>query len=126
MRTTKLSQKVLDILEKKSKPISVPELLVSLNEQGLSPNKTTVYRMLEKLTQEGKVQSPLLDPKVMYYELTSHHHHHFRCESCDGISCIDDPKLESQIHKLEEKLEANGLKVSDHHFSLTGTCDACN
>ena len=125
MRQTHTVKKVLEIMEAAHKPISVPELQTKLSDLGFTPNKTTLYRMLEKLETEDVVQSLLLDPKVIYYEFKTHHHHHFRCDSCDEIQCITDPDLESKIHALEDKLASKGLTINDHHFSLSGKCTAC-
>ena len=125
MRQTPLLKAVLALLEKSRKPLCVPDLQQLLVAQNLKPNKTTLYRMLEKLTQDRTVEALLLDPKAVYYELKTHHHHHFRCQVCDAIKCIADPALETQIHALEHKLEAKGLTIADHHFSLSGKCHAC-
>ena len=125
MKQTPLLAAVLSLFDQAKKPLSVPKIQVRLKEQNLEPNKTTLYRMLEKLVQEKVVQELLLDPKVTYYEKISHHHHHFKCDSCDTIECVEDPELETHIHALEEKLNAQGLRVSEHHFSLNGTCSNC-
>ena len=125
MRKTPLLTSVLQLLKDSKKPLSVPDIQTALEQLGLTPNKTTLYRMLEKLKEEHTVEALLLDPKVVYYEMRTHHHHHFRCDSCDEIKCISDPELESQIHQLEHKLEAKGLKIDAHHFSLTGKCSHC-
>lgn len=125
MRQTPLLKTVLMLLEIAKKPLSVANLRELLATKSLNPNKTTLYRMLEKLKEEGTIEALLLDPKTTYYELKTHHHHHFRCHSCDAIQCVSDPELETQIHALEEKLEAKGLKIQEHHFSLGGTCPAC-
>lgn len=126
MRQTPLLQSVLEILKQKKKPLSVPEFQELLQKQNLTPNKTTLYRMLEKLQEAGEVETLLLDSKVTYYELKTHHHHHFRCQRCDSIECVTDPELETHIHALEDKLKAKGFKVEDHHFSLSGTCSHCD
>jgi len=125
MRNTPLLKSVLMLLKESKKPVSVPDLQHLLEDKDLKPNKTTLYRMLEKLVEEGSVEVLLLDPKVTHYELKTHHHHHFRCDSCDEIKCISDPELESQIHALEHKLETKGMTIKDHHFSLSGTCTTC-
>ena len=126
MRNTPLSSAVLELLASHAKPLSVPTLLDLLADKDLTPNKTTLYRMLEKLVQENQVESVLLSEKATYYELkTDHHHHHFVCNSCDKIECVEDPALEQQINRAEAALEAQGLKIEKHQFSLSGTCPTC-
>ena len=126
MRETPLLLKVMELLKGSNSPLSVPNIQALLLSENLSPNKTTLYRMLEKLADAGKIEALLLDPKVTYYEIKSHHHHHFVCDSCDIIKCVSDPDLESQIHALEYKLASKGMTIREHHFSLTGTCNTCN
>lgn len=125
MKKTPLLESVLQLLSEAQKPLSVPSIQAQLADKNLSPNKTTLYRMLEKLNQSDQVEVLLLDPKVTYYELKTHHHHHFCCESCDSIECVTDPELESQIHKLEHQLEQSGLKINHHQFSFSGCCQHC-
>lgn len=125
MRQTPLLSTVLALLKTAGKPVSVLELQSLLVEQHLTPNKTTLYRMLEKLTEADQVEALLLDAHTSYYELKTHHHHHFRCQSCETIRCLTDPELETKIHSLEAKLEAKGFEVNRHHFSLSGKCAVC-
>jgi Fe2+ or Zn2+ uptake regulation protein len=99
--------------------------MAALSQENLKPNKTTLYRMLDRLVENEKVEALLLDPKVTYYEIKTHHHHHFRCKNCSTIKCITDSGLESQIHELSTKLAQSGLSVDAHNFSLSGTCENC-
>ncbi len=124
MRKTPLYLAVLERLKSKSKPVSVPELLVSL-ETSLQPNKSTLYRLLERLGVEGLVERVLLDNKTAFYELKRHHHHHFVCEDCETIECVSDDGLEAKIHDLENHLSSRGLKIKAHQFSFSGLCAAC-
>lgn len=127
MNNTRLLSVIREVLKKDHKPFSVPEMKDVLAKKNIIPNKTTLYRIFEKLVKSGEVEELLLDLKTTYYELrTSHHHHHFRCHRCNKISCIEDYKLESQIHFLEKKLEEKGLQIENHHFFLTGKCSSCS
>jgi Fe2+ or Zn2+ uptake regulation protein len=125
MRKTPLLQAVTEILTIEDRPLSVPEILEVLQAKNFSPNKTTLYRMLDKLVENEKVEALLLDPKVTYYEIKTHHHHQFRCKNCSTIKCITDSGLESQIHDLSSKLAESGLSIDAHNFSLSGTCGDC-
>ena len=124
MRNTPLLMKVLALLKKSSRPLSVPDIQKALSKS--APNKTSLYRMMEKLEKEGVVEALLLNPRVTFYEYKTHHHHHFLCEKCSTITCLTDSALEARIHALEKKLTARGLRVSEHHFSLSGVCSACH
>ncbi len=125
MRNTPLLETVLKIFTDQHRPISVPELQALLKEQNLEPNKTTLYRLLERLESNGKIDTVLLDSRTTYYEKADHHHHHFVCENCDEIQCISDQDLEEKIHQLEDQLKASGLKIKQHQFSFSGCCKSC-
>jgi len=125
MKKTKLLQQVLAIFSEAGRPLSVPDIQNLLGQQGAHPNKTTLYRMLEKLTENGQTETLLLDPKITHYELKTHHHPHFTCQNCDRVQCISDKKLEKNINTLVKKLKTQGLTISQNHFSLTGTCNTC-
>jgi Fe2+ or Zn2+ uptake regulation protein len=125
MRKTPLLEAVKNIFESKEGPINVPDLQNFLKIHGFVPNKTSLYRMLDRLKTEGFIDDILLDTKTTYYERKTHHHHHFTCDSCRSIECITDPELESHIHLLAAKLEAKGLVIKEHHLSFAGNCLAC-
>lgn len=126
MRNTPLLEAVKNILQKHNRPVSVPEIQSELKKQDIVPNKTSLYRLLEKLKNHKIIESVLLDSKTTYYELKTHHHHHFTCTKCEKINCIEDPNLETQIHALETELQQKGFSIDTHHFSLSGTCKKCN
>ncbi|NCP67324.1 transcriptional repressor [bacterium] len=125
MRQTPLYKSVLKHLKAKAIPISVPDLTLALEAQSIQPNKTTLYRLLERLENEGLVETVLLDNKTAFYEIKKNHHHHFVCEDCSTIECLEDNALEQKIHALEHDLSSQGLKIKTHQFSFTGLCAAC-
>lgn len=125
MKNTKLSQIVRRTLEQSKRPVSVPELQLILAEEGVKPNKTSLYRMLEKMKQEGMLEEVLLDSRTRFYEVKTDHHHHFTCNDCSQVTCFADDDLERKIHELADWFEAKGMKISSHQFSLSGVCENC-
>ena len=123
MRNTPLKKAVLNILKQQGKPVSVPELLLFLKKENLSPNKTSLYRLFEKLKEEEMIEETLLDSRVAFYEWKSNdHHHHFVCEKCKTTHCVEDKPLEEATRQLEQKLKTKGLSVQSHQFSFSGLC----
>ena len=55
-RKTKTSAAVIKGLKEKKSPMSIAQIQAQLKQEGLTPNKTTVYRIMEKLKIKGKVQ----------------------------------------------------------------------
>jgi Fe2+ or Zn2+ uptake regulation protein len=125
MRETPLRQSILEIIKNEQQPVSIPKLIPLLEKQNLKPNKTTLYRLFQKLVSSGAVEEVLLDSGTAFYEISSHHHHHFICQNCENIECLSDETLEQSIHVLEKTLQKNGLKLNAHHFSFSGFCKNC-
>lgn len=125
MRHTPLLESVLEILTLSHQPLSVPEILTTLAKKNLTPNKTTLYRMLDKLIEQEKVAALILDPKITYYEIKTYDHHHFVCKNCETVKCFHDADLVSEIQKLSIKLADKGIAVQEHQVSLSGTCSDC-
>ncbi|MCF7917531.1 transcriptional repressor [Candidatus Gracilibacteria bacterium] len=126
MRNTPLSATVIKVLKSQHKPISVPDILSLLKTRGLTPNKTSLYRLLDRMKEGDFVEEVLLDSNLSFYELKgAQHHHHFVCDKCKKFHCVADKSLEKVVHQLEQKLEHQGLQVQSHQFSFSGLCKNC-
>lgn len=121
IRKTKSVKKVLDIFSGSSDAISVVELVERLDSE---MNKTTVYRVLERLEQDGTVHSFLGSDGLKWYAgctgCSAHHHSdihpHFECASCGKVECLD---VEISIPRLPDR------KINTAELLLRGTCDQC-
>jgi Fur family ferric uptake transcriptional regulator len=124
-RSTPVRKAILQILEEGDVPLSVPEIQVFLNERGLSPNKTTLYRQMETFVKNNMVEGVSLKNSVVYYEKKRKHHHHFVCSICESITCIQDDDVERAIKNMERSLKREGFFVKNHHFFFEGRCQKC-
>ncbi|RAP32442.1 hypothetical protein DID75_04935 [Candidatus Marinamargulisbacteria bacterium SCGC AG-410-N11] len=125
-RRTVISDKVMELLSNSKKPISILQLLSKLKAKKLEPNKSTVYRIIEKLKEKKMVNELVFRNGIAYYELLSnHHHHHFFCNECEFVFCMDTCHLEKNKINVNNMLPNNQFKVFDHDFNLYGTCDNC-
>tara|TARA_B100001093_G_scaffold507111_1_gene567125 strand:- start:1321 stop:1605 length:285 start_codon:yes stop_codon:yes gene_type:complete len=88
-------------------------------------NKTTVYRLLDRLEDDGVVHSFSGDDSIKYYArchscsdtLHLHSHPHFQCVSCDKVRCLD----------FEVTLDApENLQVMESQILLKGHCELCS
>lgn len=126
LRMTPIRKKLIEILKRSDKPLTAPELLIELSEEGFEPNKTTLYRQLDTLINISVVQSVHLYSGVTHYELQTHHHHHFICKKCAKVECIEDEKLENAIDELENTMRnKRGNVIHSHELYLTGLCGTC-
>lgn len=113
---------ILNEINSSSGALSVVELVKRLQNK---INKTTIYRVLEKLEDDGVLHSFLDNSGLKWYakcrgcSKVVHHdvHPHFQCKSCGTIQC-----LETQIHIPE----IPHYSISHSQILLQGVCKLCN
>lgn len=125
-RRTHISNAVLEILEQAQHAISIPQLLQSLAQKGLTPNKTTIYRIIEKLVQKHHVTPLTFENGVTYFEFSKKHHHHFFCKKCETVFCLPACHVRTHNISLQELLPSDTFKIEDHDFNLYGLCPTCS
>lgn len=87
-------------------------------------NKTTVYRILDRLEKEGKLHSFTGKDGLTWYAKCldcSHDHHihlhpHFQCKQCGTVECLDE---EINISNL------NQYQIEQAQVLLFGNCEQC-
>lgn len=126
-RKTSVSRRVLQQLEIAPNPMCVSQLIMHLNADDLFPNKTTVYRILEKLVKQQLVTEVTLRNGVTYYELLKDtHHHHFVCTDCGTVFCLESCHVELRKINLSELLPNKKFNIHSHDFNLYGLCEDCS
>jgi Fur family ferric uptake transcriptional regulator len=96
--------------------LTVPTMVELLHKQGTSVNKTSVYRALEKLLEQGTVCKQNIKDNDLVYELRTHHHDHVVCTNCGKVATVD-----CQI----DSTTVPGFSIQHHHLTFFGTCDEC-
>lgn len=85
-------------------------------------NKTTVYRQLYKLINNGLLIEVEFGDGKKRYELKSlEHHHHIVCKKCGSLKDIkiDEDKLLSGIYNTSD------FTVESHNLEFFGYCKRC-
>ena len=93
IRKTKSVKTLLDIFEHSEDAQSVVDLVERLNQE---MNKSTVYRILDRLEDDGTLHSFVDKDGLSWYakckdcssEKHRDTHPHFQCSSCDKIECL--------------------------------------
>ena len=111
---------VLGYLETQSCCCGAQEIYEALGRQvGLA----SVYRMLDRLDDQGLVQRIDLGDGIVRYEPSREaHHHHLVCGECGKVEPFADQRLERAIEAVEER---SGYSVSAHDVVLRGACADC-
>jgi Fur family ferric uptake transcriptional regulator len=122
IRKTKAVATVLQIFEEKKEPKSVVHLIELVKDK---MNKTTVYRILDRLEQDGIIHSFNGKDGLKWYAKcegcsASHHsdkHPHFQCTKCDKVECLS---VEIKIPSIKNH------KVDSTDILLMGQCEVCS
>jgi len=119
-RKTKSVKIILDAFAKSSNALSVVEMIKRFEND---MNKTTVYRILERLEAEGILHSFVgkdglkwVAKRVDKKNASSENHPHFQCEECGKSECL---KLNFSIPTIPN------VKVNSTHLILVGQCEEC-
>lgn len=82
----------------------------------------TVYRNLQKLVEEGKLQVLTLN-RIQRFDPLVDRHQHFICERCNRVY---DVFIETKEEILPPALSPEGFTVTSHQLALYGTCKHCS
>ena len=88
-------------------------------------DQATVYRLIMKLKDVGKVRQLNLAGRVSHFEivLPGHHHDYLRCESCGTVTEVP---MKCQLAAVERQIMAKfGWKRLHHELEFFGICPAC-
>lgn len=122
IRKTKSLLQILEVFEKSQEAITTSELCDSLKS---SMNKSTIYRLLDRLQEEGIVHSFLDNTGMKWYAkcqgCDNHTHYdvhpHFQCQTCGKVECVD---IKINLPIVPDKT------VEGTHFLIFGRCELCN
>lgn len=125
---TRQGKLIKDFLKKSSeKHYSADEVYFELKSAGESIGKTTVYRQLEKLADEGSVKkfSSGINSACCYQffgDGCCHNHYHLKCSKCGKLF-----HLECEfINELSEHIyKEHGFKIDDSKMIFYGLCKEC-
>ena len=122
MRQTKSVKRILNEFEKEPKALSTVDLIKRLSQDH---NKTTIYRVLDRLEDDGVLHSFQGTDGVKFYAKChgcskSQHsdvHPHFQCVSCGKMDCLD---VRVSIPKVPNR------RVLSSELLLQGHCEQCS
>ncbi len=105
-------------------PINFEQIATFLESQNLKPNKTTIYRNLEKLEKDGLIKKVILSDQKQFWEVVhynskthqDHQHYHLICNSCTNIECQELPRI------ILPKLNFNVQRMEINLFGLCNNC----
>ena len=123
-RMTKQRQAVLDELTRVSDFRSAQQIFEDLHSQGQRVGLATVYRSLQGLAEDGRVDTlRSSEGEVLYRSCVSeHHHHHLVCRTCGFTEEIEQSQIESWVSAVAAD---HGFSDVEHSLELFGLCASC-
>lgn len=128
-RASSNREKVLEVLNKAEKPLTIGEIYeratkVSSKGDNQELDQSTAYRIIESLAKEAFVKVISLLEGHNRYELErGDHHHHFVCTECQAIIPVH---LEAHLDNSEKQIEAEeGVTITNHSLEFFGICKSC-
>ncbi len=120
-RRTKSIELLLEQFEHEQRAISATELTERLREK---VNKTTIYRALERLEDEGLIHSFVGRNAIKWYAkcngCSTHGHNdihpHFQCLSCGKVECLE---IDISVPEIEHR------EVLTTQILMQGNCENC-
>lgn len=122
-RATEGRARILEVLVKEQRPMTVLEIIKKLGHAGL--NEATLYRALEALASSLVIRRvDLQKGNARHYEFVLKHHHHVVCLKCGVIEPFSN-ELCGRIAERAIKKSKLFKKASDHSLEVFGVCVRC-
>lgn len=121
IRRTKSVETLLTIFENNKDAVSAVQLIDLLKEK---MNKTTIYRILERIEKDGIVHSFVDKDGLKWYAAchgcsAAQHvdiHPHFQCQDCGKVDCLT---VDMKIPSIPNR------EISFSQVLLIGKCESC-
>jgi Fur family peroxide stress response transcriptional regulator len=121
-RTTKQLEVIWDVLKDDQSHPTADQIYNRVRKKLPSISLGTVYRNLQKLVADGRLQV-LMRGRSQHFDPLVELHQHFICESCDRVY---DVLVDNQREIKPVKLPHEGFKVTSHQLAFYGTCKHCS
>ncbi|MDR2337191.1 MAG: transcriptional repressor [Deltaproteobacteria bacterium] len=119
IRNTVQKKMILDVFRSTTSLLSAEGIYEKL---GGSIAKSTIYRNIPTLVENGLLELHYLDGCSMYKIGTKKHSHYLICDVCHSMTPISG----CNIRFIEKKAKREtGFIIKKHHLQINGTCRKC-
>ena len=120
---TKQKDLILETIKKYDKEFTIKDIY---NRLGNKIGLTTIYRLVDKLVEEKRINKTIGQDNVTYYQYLEEcdHDNHFylKCDKCGSIKHIDCECIED----LSNHIFKEHNFTSDKNIVISGLCGKCN
>ena len=121
---TKQRDGIIKLIQSKKLAFTVKDLYDELDEKiGL----TTIYRMIDKLVLDGRVNKYIGENNTTYYQYIEEcdctHHYYLKCDDCGIMIHVDCEEIEPFTEHITEH---HGFIPNTKRIIIHGICKDCN
>ncbi len=120
---TKQKDDILMRIKSKDKAFTVKELYDELDNIGL----TTIYRFVDKLVGEGRINKYIDKSNTTYYqyieECDCSHHYYLKCDDCGIMIHVDCDEIEPFTAHITKH---HGFIPNTNRIIINGLCKECS
>lgn len=121
-RHTKQLEVIWDAIKDETSHPTADQIYEKVRKEIPNISLGTVYRNLQKLAAQQRLQVLKLS-RSQHFDPLVDRHDHFICESCGQVY---DIFLEPKKDIFPPALPTEGFKITSHQLSLYGTCEKCS
>lgn len=123
MKTSSVDQVIIDFLQQNRQHFASHQIYEQIRMRLPAVNRSTVYRSLERLANQGKISVSDMGTGSLVYEMVGEgRHHHLVCQECQHIIEIPDEDVSALFTKVEQK---SHFEILTNHLILYGICPGC-
>jgi Fur family ferric uptake transcriptional regulator len=102
---------------------SVQDVHAQMRAAGDGIGLSTVYRAVQTLLEEGRLDAIRTDTgETIYRRCSPQHHHHLICRTCGRTVEVEGPAVERWADRIAAE---NGFTDVSHTLDVFGTCTNC-
>lgn len=113
---------VLEALRELANHPTADEVYEAVHAKHPSISKATVYRLLNKLSEDGDALKVKINNGADHFDHNVFAHYHVRCMVCGRVDDVLVPVLQTID---ADASEVSGYKVTGHSLQFDGVCPAC-
>lgn len=113
---------IQDELRRLANHPTADEVYEAVHEEHPSISRATVYRTLNRLSDEGEIGRVRINNGADHFDHQSFEHYHVRCTRCGRVNDVMIPLLDG-INEAAER--ASGYRITGHSLQFDGICPAC-
>jgi Fur family ferric uptake transcriptional regulator len=111
------------VLEADQHHFTAADIFEAVEDSPARPDRATVYRTLDLLSELGILTPLQLDAAAVVYHRTDHTHAHLICERCGVVVELDRPTLDALDRTIKRR---TGFNIDRARVAITGLCATCS